>query len=115
EGGSRQHNNRTIRGPGNVARSVKTQGENVAKKTASGKVKTRKEPRAAKNARENRHKYFMGIAMAVRLRANCTGNRVGAVIALDNRIVSTGYNGTPENMPNCLEGGCYRCANRNST
>jgi dCMP deaminase len=54
----------------------------------------------------------MGIAMAVRLRANCTGNRVGAVIALNNRLISTGYNGTPENMPNCLDGGCYRCANR---
>lgn len=54
----------------------------------------------------------MAIAMAVRLRANCKGNRVGAVIALNNRIVSTGYNGTPENMPNCLEGGCYRCENR---
>jgi dCMP deaminase len=72
----------------------------------------RPEPPAAKNARENRHKYFMGIGMAVRYRANCKGNRVGAVIALNNRIISTGYNGTPENMPNCLDDGCYRCANR---
>ena len=75
------------------------------------------EPQAARDARENRHKYFMNIAMAVRLRANCRGNRVGAIIVLDNRIISTGYNstgynGTPENMPNCLDGGCYRCANR---
>jgi len=70
------------------------------------------EPQAARDARENRHKYFMNIAMAVRLRANCKGNRVGAIIVLDNRIISTGYNGTPENMTNCLDGGCYRCANR---
>ena len=48
----------------------------------------------------------MGIALAVRSRANCTGNRVGAVIALKSRIVSTGYNGTPSGMPNCDEGGC---------
>lgn len=54
----------------------------------------------------------MGIAIAVRRRADCTGNRVGALIVLDRRIVSTGYNGTPENMPNCSEGGCHRCANR---
>lgn len=54
----------------------------------------------------------MGIALAVRSRANCTGNRVGAVIALKSRIVSTGYNGTPSGMPNCDEGGCERCANR---
>jgi dCMP deaminase len=56
--------------------------------------------------------YMMGIALAVRERANCPGNRVGAVISLRGRIVSTGYNGTPSGMPNCDEGGCERCANR---
>ena len=56
--------------------------------------------------------YMMGIALAVRVRANCTGNRVGAVIALQSRIVSTGYNGTPAGMPNCDDGGCERCADR---
>lgn len=56
--------------------------------------------------------YFMGIAMAVRERADCLGNRVGAIVVVDRRIVSTGYNGTPENMPNCSEGGCHRCAHR---
>jgi dCMP deaminase len=76
---------------------------------------TREEPPAARDARENRHKYFMNIALAVRLRANCKGNRVGALIVLDNRIISTGYNGTPENMVNCLDGGCYRCANRDKS
>jgi len=55
--------------------------------------------------------YFMGIAIAVRKRANCRGSRIGAVIVVKGRIVSTGYNGTPENMPNCLDGGCLRCAN----
>ena len=63
-------------------------------------------------SRPDMHRYFMGIALAVRERADCTGNRVGAVIVVDRRIVSTGYNGTPENMPNCSEGGCHRCANR---
>src|SRR6266567_7473317 len=56
--------------------------------------------------------YFMRIAMAVRARANCVGNRIGAVAVLNNRVISTGYNGTPQNMPNCLEGGCHRCSNR---
>jgi dCMP deaminase len=56
--------------------------------------------------------YFMGIALAVRRRANCLGNRVGAILILDGRIISTGYNGTPENMPNCLDGGCHRCSHR---
>ena len=55
--------------------------------------------------------YYMGIALAVREKANCTGNRVGAVAVLQNRVTSTGYNGVPEGMKNCLEGGCLRCQN----
>ena len=35
--------------------------------------------------------------------------RVGAIIALDRRIISTGYNGTPRGVRNCNEGGCPRC------
>lgn len=56
----------------------------------------------------------MGIALAVRARANCRGTRVGAVIVRDDRIVSTGYNGTTEGAPNCEDGGCDRCSNRGS-
>ncbi len=54
--------------------------------------------------------YFMGLAMAVRKRANCLGSRVGAVVVKEWRVLSTGYNGTPSKMPNCLDGGCERCA-----
>ena len=69
---------------------------------------------AEERSRPNMDEYLMGIAIAVRNRANCVGNRVGAVVAKDARIVSTGYYGTPRNMPNCLDGGCLRCANRES-
>jgi dCMP deaminase len=62
--------------------------------------------------RPNRSEYYMGIAIAVRRRANCIGNRVGAVLVREDRIISTGYNGTPQHMRNCDEGGCERCANR---
>jgi len=55
--------------------------------------------------------YYMGIAIAVREKANCRGNRVGAVLVLENRVIATGYNGVPEGMKNCLEGGCLRCRN----
>ncbi|NLO79389.1 MAG: dCMP deaminase family protein [Xanthomonadaceae bacterium] len=57
----------------------------------------------------DRHHYYMNIAMAVRKKANCLGRRVGAVLVKENRIISTGYNGTPEGLPNCLDGGCIRC------
>lgn len=56
--------------------------------------------------------YYMRIAMAVRARANCTGNRVGAILVKDRRIIATGYNGTPHGFTNCMDGGCKRCANR---
>jgi len=55
--------------------------------------------------------YFMTIAMAVRARADCTGNRVGAILVQDKFIIASGYNGTPTGAPNCSEGGCERCAN----
>src|SRR5690242_11810792 len=58
----------------------------------------------------DKQKYYMGIAFAVRERANCTGRKVGAVVVMENRIIATGYNGTPEGMTNCLEGGCLRCS-----
>jgi dCMP deaminase len=56
--------------------------------------------------------YYMGIAMAVRKRANCTGNRVGAIIVHNARVIATGYNGTPQGVKNCEDGGCDRCFNR---
>ncbi len=61
-------------------------------------------------ARPDPDAYFMGIALAVRARANCTGRRVGSVVVRDRRILSTGYNGTPSQMRNCEDGGCHRCA-----
>lgn len=64
---------------------------------------------AAQGARPSFDAYFMGIAEAVRQRADCIGTTVGALIVVDRRIVSTGYNGTPFGMNNCTEGGCYRC------
>jgi dCMP deaminase len=53
--------------------------------------------------------YFMSIARVVASRSNCVKRRVGAVIAVDRRIISTGYNGTPRGVRNCNEGGCPRC------
>ena len=60
----------------------------------------------------SKHDYYMNIAFAVRKKANCVGRRVGAVIVKNDRIISTGYNGTPEGITNCLDGGCVRCRNR---
>jgi dCMP deaminase len=54
--------------------------------------------------------YFMDIAGVVASRSNCIKRMVGAVVVIDRRIISTGYNGTPRGVRNCNEGGCPRCA-----
>lgn len=53
--------------------------------------------------------YFMNIARVASLRSNCMKRKVAAVIVKENRVVSTGYNGTPRGIQNCNEGGCKRC------
>lgn len=60
-------------------------------------------------ARPSWDEYFLGVAQIVASRSNCVKRHVGAVIALDRRIISTGYNGTPRGTRNCNEGGCPRC------
>ncbi len=59
-----------------------------------------------------RDHYFMSIARAVREAANCLGSQVGAVLVVDDHIISTGYNGTPRGFTNCRDGGCVRCRDR---
>lgn len=54
--------------------------------------------------------YFMNIAQMVALRSNCMKRKVAAVLVKDQRIISTGYNGTPRGVKNCNEGGCPRCS-----
>ena len=51
----------------------------------------------------------MDIALVVASRSNCSRRHVAAVIVKDQRIISTGYNGTPRGIKNCDEGGCPRC------
>jgi dCMP deaminase len=54
--------------------------------------------------------YFLNIAEAVSLRADCTRRKVGAVLVdSNNRIISTGYNGAPPGAAGCAsDGACPR-------
>ena len=58
--------------------------------------------------RININDYYMNIAVQVSLRSTCMRRKVGAVIVKDNRILSTGYNGAPSGLPNCIDD-CNRC------
>ncbi|ODV77861.1 deoxycytidylate deaminase, partial [Suhomyces tanzawaensis NRRL Y-17324] len=53
--------------------------------------------------------YFMRLADLAALRSNCMKRRVGCVLVRQNRVIATGYNGTPRHLTNCNEGGCPRC------
>ena len=59
-----------------------------------------------------RDDYYLALAFAAAMRANCRGRKVGAVLVKGDRVIATGYNGTPAGLPNCLDGGCLRCSDR---
>lgn len=63
----------------------------------------------SENIRPNWNDYFMNIAYIVSNRSNCIKQKVGAIIVKNNRILSTGYNGTPSKLANCFDGECPRC------
>lgn len=65
-----------------------------------------------KQTRPSWDEYFMQLSDVVKHRADCLRLNVGAVIVKDNRIIATGYNGTPHGITNCTEGGCERCKKR---
>lgn len=52
--------------------------------------------------------YFMEIAMLVSRRSTCLRRQVGAVVAKDRNILSTGYNGAPAGITHCEVTGCLR-------
>ena len=53
--------------------------------------------------------YWLDVARAVAARADCSRRQVGAVIVDEqNRLVSSGYNGSPPGGPSCLKGECPR-------
>jgi dCMP deaminase len=56
-------------------------------------------------ARTHWPNYFMQIAHAVSTRGTCDRKRVGCVLTLDHRIVSTGYNGSIPGQPHCDDAG----------
>jgi len=62
----------------------------------------------------DRDDYYMALAFTAARRANCRGRKVGAVLVKEDRVIATGYNGTPQGITNCLDGGCLRCSDRTS-
>ena len=54
-------------------------------------------------------RYYLEIAKAVALRSPCTRANYGAIVVVNDAIVSTGYNGPIRGGVNCYEvGGCIK-------
>lgn len=52
--------------------------------------------------------YCLKIASVVAERSTCRRHHVGAVAVRDKHILTTGYNGAPAGLKDCLELGCLR-------
>ena len=48
-----------------------------------------------------KHKFFIETAIRLGEQSKCVSKKVGAIIARDGRIISTGYNGTVSGYHNC--------------
>lgn len=52
-------------------------------------------------SRLTRNAFLMGTARLAAQRSTCARSQVGTVISLGGRILMTGYNGAPADMPHC--------------
>ena len=61
-----------------------------------------------KPSRISADEYFLKIASVVAERSTCLRHHMGAVAVKDKHILTTGYNGAPAGVKDCLELGCLR-------
>jgi len=52
--------------------------------------------------------YFLKVVSVVAERSTCRRHNMGAIAVRDKHILSTGYNGAPAGLKDCLELGCLR-------
>lgn len=55
--------------------------------------------------RIGRDDMLMEMARLLAKRSTCTRRRVGALAAIEGRVLATGYNGAPSGQPHCIDRG----------
>ena len=58
------------------------------------------------DTRLSRDAYFGIIAAAASVLSTCSRRKVEAVMTVDGRVISTGYNGAPKGFKHCFGDGC---------
>ena len=53
--------------------------------------------------RKDKDNYYLDIADTVLMRSTCIRRKYGALLVLNDEVVSTGYNGAPRGRSNCLD------------
>ena len=62
-----------------------------------------------KEIRKDKIEYYLSISLEVSKRATCLRRKYGAIIVKNDEIISTGYNGAPRGVEDCLQRGvCKR-------
>lgn len=55
--------------------------------------------------------YFIDMVKVISSRGSCARRKVGCVLVNDrNQVISTGYNGPPSGLPNCIDVPCIGAA-----
>ena len=60
------------------------------------------------NTRPPLDEYFINITREVGKRSTCIRHQIGCIAVRDKQILTTGYNGAPSGMKDCIELGCLR-------
>ena len=90
-------------------RSIDTKEKSKIKKTKDSKEKIKAKDAKGNTVRPSKVDYYLDIAKQVSSRGTCLRRNFGAVIVKDDHIISTGYNGAPRGVANCIDiGTCPR-------
>lgn len=62
--------------------------------------------------RLSKRDYYLHLAGEAAIRSTCLRRQYGAILVKDDRVISTGYNGSPRGEANCCDVGmCWRQQN----
>jgi len=53
--------------------------------------------------RQSFDEYMLSMARVTASRSTCLHRKQGAVLVMDKRVISTGFNGSPPNQPHCID------------